>query len=77
MGSAVGRGGGGAGADWATCLRLLECAATAADVAHNGVASTAAMPMRVWGGCFFVPGWQTERDKKIGKKPLCHMAAGR
>ena len=38
---------GGAGADWATCLRLLERAA--ADVALDGAAaSTAALSTRVW-----------------------------
>jgi len=41
---------GGAGADWATCLRLLECAAAAADVACDGAASTAASSTRVGGG---------------------------
>ncbi len=44
---------GGAGADWATCLSLLERAAAAADVARDGAASTAASPTRV-GGCLFV-----------------------
>ena len=38
---------GGAGADWATCLRLLERAA--ADVALDGAASTAASSSRVGG----------------------------
>ncbi len=33
---------GGAGANWATCLRLLELAAAAADVTRDGAASTAA-----------------------------------
>ncbi len=42
---------GGAGADWVTCLRLLECTAIAtADVARDGAASTAASSTRVWGG---------------------------
>ena len=42
---------GGAGADWATCLRLLErAAAAAADVARDGAASTAASSTRVWRG---------------------------
>jgi len=41
---------GGAGADWATCLRLLERAA--ADVALDGAASTAASLTGVWGGVF-------------------------
>jgi hypothetical protein len=42
---------GGAGADWATGLRLLErAAATAADVAREGAASTAASSTRVGGG---------------------------
>jgi hypothetical protein len=42
---------GGAGADWATCLSLLERAATAAaDVARDGAASTAASSTRVGGG---------------------------
>ena len=48
---------GGAGADWATCLSLLERAATAAAaaaaaaaVARNGAASTAASSTRVWRG---------------------------
>jgi hypothetical protein len=39
---------GGAGADWATCLRLLERAA--ADVALDGAVSTAASSTRVGGG---------------------------
>ena len=38
-----------AGADWATCLHLLERAATAADVARDGAASTAASLMRMRG----------------------------
>ncbi len=44
---------GGAGANWATCLRLLEhaaAAAAAADVARDGAASTAASSTRVGGG---------------------------
>ena len=41
---------GGAGANWATCLSLLERAAAAADVARDGAASTAASSTRVWGG---------------------------
>ena len=42
---------GGAGADWATCLHLLEgAAAAAADVARDGAASTAASSTRVWRG---------------------------
>ncbi len=42
---------GGAGADWATCLRLLEhAAAAAADVARDGAASTAVSSTRVGGG---------------------------
>ncbi len=42
---------GGAGADWATCLRLLERAdAAAADVSRDGAASTAASSTRVWRG---------------------------
>ena len=42
---------GGAGADWATCLRLLERSAAAADdVARDGAASTAASSTRVGGG---------------------------
>ncbi len=43
---------GGAGADWATCLRLLEraaAAAAAADVARDGAASTAVLSTRVGG----------------------------
>ncbi len=35
---------GGAGANWATCLRLLERATAAANVARNGVALTTASP---------------------------------
>jgi hypothetical protein len=50
-GRGFGRGVGGAGADWATCLSLLErAAATAADVAREGAASTAASSTRVGGG---------------------------
>ena len=44
---------GGVGADWATCLRLLEraaAAAAAANAARNGAASTAASSTRVWRG---------------------------
>jgi len=41
---------GGVGADWATCLRLLERAAAAAAAACDGAASTAASSTRVWGG---------------------------
>jgi hypothetical protein len=42
---------GGAGADWATCLSLLEsAAAAAADVARDGAAPTAASSARVGGG---------------------------
>jgi len=41
---------GGAGADWATCLRLLERASAAANVAGDGAALTAASSMRVGGG---------------------------
>jgi hypothetical protein len=45
---------GGAGADWATCLSLLEraaaAAAAAADVARDGAALTAASSRRVGGG---------------------------
>ena len=42
---------GGAGADWATCLSLLErAAAAAADVAPDGAALTAASSTRVGGG---------------------------
>ena len=42
---------GGAGADWATCLSLLEraAAAAAADVARDGAALTAASSRRVGG----------------------------
>jgi len=41
---------GGAGADWATCLSLLErAAAAAADIARDGAASTAASSTRVGG----------------------------
>ena len=62
---------GGAGADWATCLRLLEraaaaAAAAAADVARDGAASTAALSTRV-GGVSLRSGRRTERDKKIEK----------
>jgi len=41
---------GWAGADWTTCLRLLERAAAATDVAHNGAALTAALLTCVCGG---------------------------
>ncbi len=42
---------GGAGADWAACLHLLErAAAAAADVARDGAALTAASWIRVWRG---------------------------
>jgi len=62
---------GGAGADWATCLRLLERAAAAAAVAHDGVALAAASSTRVGGGMSISSGRRTERDKKIEKKYLC------
>ena len=62
---------GGAGADWATCLRLLKCAATAAaDVARDGAALMAASSTRV-GGVTLRSKQRTERDKKIKKKRLC------
>jgi len=56
---------GRAGADRATCLRLLEraVAAAAADVARDDAASTAASSMRV-GGVSLRSGRRTERDKK-------------
>jgi len=38
-----------AGADWATCLHLLERAAAAADVARDGAAPTAASSTRMRG----------------------------
>jgi hypothetical protein len=60
---------GGAGADWVTCLRLLEraaAAAAAADVARDGAALTAALSTRV-GGVSLRSGRRTERDKKIEK----------
>ena len=38
------------GATWVTCLHLLERATTAADVAHDGAAATAASSTLVWGG---------------------------
>jgi hypothetical protein len=50
---------GGAGADWATCLRLLERAA--ADVALDGCG----------GRCLFVPGGELNEIKKIENKRLC------
>ena len=61
---------GGAGADWATCLRLLEraAAAAAADVARDGAASTAALSTRV-GGVSLRSVRRNERDKKIEKNP--------
>ncbi len=62
---------GGAGADWATCLRLLERAAAAAAVAHDGAALAAASSTRVGGGMSISSGRRTERDKKIEKKYLC------
>ena len=71
---------GRAGADWATCLRLLERAtATAAaavdvDVARDGAASTAALSTRV-GGVSLRSGLRTERDKKIEQKHVFAMAA--
>jgi len=60
---------GGVGADWATCLHLLECAAAAAaaDVARDGAASTAASSTRVGGGCLFVPGGELNEIKKLKK----------
>jgi len=63
---------GGAGADWATCLRLLERAAAAtADVARDGAASTAASSPRVGGGSLFVPGGELNEMKKLKKTRLC------
>jgi len=57
---------GGEGADWATCLRLLERAAAAAaaatDVARDGAALTAASSTRVGGG-LFVPGGELNEIK--------------
>ncbi len=59
-----------AGADWATCLSLMEraaAAAAAADVARDGAASTAASSTRVGGG---VSSFRNE-IKKSKKTPLC------
>ena len=61
---------GGAGADWATCLHLLESAAAAANVARGGAASVVASLTRVWGGCLFVPGGDLNEIKK-SKKRFC------
>ena len=44
---------GRAGADWATCLRLLERAAAVADIACDGAVLTAALLMRVGGVSLF------------------------
>ncbi len=62
---------GGGRDDWATCLRLLERAATAANAACDGLASAAASPTCVW-GCL-------SRDEKIkkrlfldGRRPVKH-----
>jgi hypothetical protein len=69
---------GGAGGDWATCLRLLERAATvAADVARDGATLKVASLMRV-GGLSLRSGRRTERDKKIERKTsLPYMATYR
>ena len=57
---------GGPGADWLTCLHLLERAAAAANIARGGVATTAALSMPV-GGVSLHSGQQTEQDKKLKK----------
>jgi hypothetical protein len=45
---------GGAGADWATCLCLLECATATTNVACSGAALTVALSTRVgWGISLF------------------------
>jgi len=56
----------GAGADWVTCLRLLERAAAAANVTHDGAASTAAS--------LFVPGGELNeiKNRKIMSLPYGH-----
>ena len=55
---------GRAGADWATCLSLLErAAAAAATVTCDGATSTAASLTRV-GGCLFVPCGKLNEIKK-------------
>jgi len=56
---------GGAGADWVTCLHLLERAATAADVARDGAASTVASSMRMRG--VSLRSGRHRRDKKSKK----------
>ena len=61
----------GAGADWVTCLRLLERAAAPANIVNDGAASMAASLRRVCGGLSLRSGQQTERDKKIENKRLC------
>jgi hypothetical protein len=69
---------GGAGADWATCQRLLERAAAAADVACDGAVSVAASSTRVWGGCLFVLGgklcliWPPTCNSKTTTQPKTH-----
>jgi len=64
----------GAGADWVTCLRLLERAAAAANVTHDGAASTAASMTHVGGGCLFVPGGELNeiKNRKIMSLPYGH-----
>ena len=66
---------GGAGADWATCLRLLERAAAAAanvagDVGVGGVHACVE-------GCLFVPGGELNEIKNRKKTSLPYMAAYR
>jgi hypothetical protein len=60
---------GGVGADWATCLRLLEhaTATAAADVARDGAASTGSSSTRVGGGVSLRSGRRTERYEKNQK----------
>ena len=66
---------GTAGGNWATCLRLLERAAAATDVARDGAALAAASSARGEGGCLFVPGSKLNKIKKSKKKSLPYMAA--
>ena len=57
---------GGAGANWATFLHLLERTTATANVARDSSTSSAALSMRV-GGVSLCSERQTERDQKIEK----------
>jgi hypothetical protein len=68
---------GGAGADWATCLRLLERAAAAARHRSRRCRVDGGVVDACGGGCLFVLGGELNEIKNRKKTSLPYMAAYR